>query len=54
MNIFSRLLSVIPRPSVRLLLGICMLSALMMMGLLVIRSAHDDAAIHRAFNHSNG
>jgi hypothetical protein len=58
MNIHSQLLSAIPRPSVRLFLGLCFLSALMMTGFLVIKSSHEDAAIHdrhnAAVNHSKG
>jgi hypothetical protein len=57
-NISSRLLSAIPRPSVRLFLGLCFLSALMMIGFLIIRASHDDAAARHSFDtsvhHSKG
>jgi len=58
MSISSRLLSAIPRPTVRLFLGLCFLSALMMIGFLIMKASHDDAAAHRSFdasvNHSKG
>jgi hypothetical protein len=58
MNVSSRLLSNIPRPSVRLSLGLCFLCALMMAGFLVMRSSYDDAAVHHRSNtaakHSKG
>jgi hypothetical protein len=47
-----------PRPSLRLFLGLCFLSALMMMGFLMIRSSHDGAVVRHSFNtsvkHSKG
>jgi hypothetical protein len=58
MNISSRLLSAVPHSSVRLFLGLCFLSALMMMGLSIVRSSHDDTAARHSFdtsvNHPNG
>jgi hypothetical protein len=58
MNTTSPLLSAIPRPSLRLFLGLCFLSALMMMGFLMIRSSHDGAVVRHSFNtsvkHSKG
>jgi hypothetical protein len=58
MNISSRLLSAIPRPSVRLFLGLCFFSALMMIGFLILRASHDDAASRHSFdtsvNHAKG
>jgi hypothetical protein len=50
MNIPARLLRGIPEPSVRLFLGLCFLSAFMMLGFLLIRSSYDEAAVQHRLN----
>lgn len=53
MTISSRVLHAIPRPSVWLFLGLCFLSAAMMMGFLLMRPAHNDAAVAAVHHRSD-